>query len=138
AVRWCLAKFPKDRPASARALAAQLGHTVGVDLWAETTPVGEIKLEPTIPLAPDIPPDPAGGPNTVVRKTEAWMPDRVAVLKLGGFLQDKGADLVTTEPGLIRAVLGRRGGGLLGRLFGPPKDDEIELDINLDRPNPAD
>ena len=136
-VQRCLAKFPKDRPASARVLATELGRALGVDLWAETTPVGEIKLGPTVPVADSIPPDPAGEPNTLVRKTEAWMPDQIAVLKLGGFLQDRGAELVNTQPGLLQAVFGGRG-GLLGRLFGPPRADDVELDLNLDRPNPAD
>jgi hypothetical protein len=138
AVRRCLAKFPKDRPASARGLAADLGRALGVDLWAETTPVGEVGLAPAIPLAPDVPAHPAGELNTLVRRAEAWMPDRIAVLKLGGFLQDAGGDLLTTQPGLLRAAFGARAGGLLDRLFGRPPDDGVELDLNLDRPNPAD
>jgi serine/threonine protein kinase len=139
AVVRCLAKFPKDRPASARVLAAELGRAVGVDLWAETMPIGQIKLEPTIPLADSLPPNPTAEPNTLVRKSEAWMPDQIAALKLGGFLQDRGAELVNIQPGLIQAVFGKRGArGLLGRLFGRSKGDDIELDLNLDRPNPAD
>ena len=135
----CLAKFPKDRPPSARSLAAELGRAIGVDLWTETTPIGQIKLEPTIPLADSLPPNLSGEPNTLVRKTEAWMPDEIAALKLGGFLQDRGAELVNVEPGLLQAVFGKRGGrGLFGRLFGQATDDDIELDLNLDRPNPAD
>ena len=63
----------------------------------------------------------------------------IAALKLGGFLQDRGAKLVNIQPGLIQAVFGMRGsGGLLGRLFGQSQGNDIELDLNLDRPNPAD
>ena len=64
------------------------------------------------------------------------MPDQIAVLKLGGFLQDRGAELVDAGPGQLRAVFGARG-GLLGRLLGRPKGDDVELDVNLDRPDPA-
>jgi serine/threonine protein kinase len=135
-VRRCLAKFPNDRPASARALAAELGRAFGVDLWAETTPVGQLKVDAELPIARDIPVDPAGEPNTLVRRVEAWMPDRIAVLKLGGFLQDAGGDVVNTQPGLLQATFGGAAGGLLGYLFGK-KGDGIELDLNLDRPDPA-
>jgi eukaryotic-like serine/threonine-protein kinase len=132
----CLAKFPNDRPASARVLAAELGRGLGIDLWAETTPIGEVKLEGSIPFAQDINPDPAGEPNTLVRKAEAWMPDRIAVLKLAGFLQDVGGELAEAQPGLLRATFGSKG-GLLSRLFGQSTEDGIELDLNLDRPDPA-
>jgi serine/threonine protein kinase len=138
AVRRCLAKFPKDRPASARGLAADLGRAVGVDLWAETTPVGELRDEATVPLADDLPPNPAGEPNTLVRTVEARMPDRVAVLKLGGFLQDVGGEVVNTQPGVLQATFGGVRGGLVGRLLGRPKGDGVGLDLNLDRPNPTD
>jgi eukaryotic-like serine/threonine-protein kinase len=137
-VQRCLAKFPQDRPASARVLAAELGKALSVDLWAETMPVGAQKIEAEIPLAQDIPRDPAGEPNTLVRMVEAWMPDRIAVLKLGGFLQDVGGEVVNTQPGLLQATFGGGAGGFLSRLFGKPKVDGIELDLNLDRPNLAD
>jgi serine/threonine protein kinase len=135
AVLRCLAKFPKDRPASARALADLLGRAVDSDLWTRTTPVGEIRQEGSIPMAEDVPPDPADDPNVLVRKTEAWMPDQVAALKLGGFFEDKGADVVNTQPGLLQAVFPARG-SFFGRLFAG-KEDEIALDLNMDRPNPA-
>jgi eukaryotic-like serine/threonine-protein kinase len=136
-VRRCLAKFPKDRPASARDLAGELGQAFGVDLWAETTPVGQLQVDAQLPVARDIPPDPAGEPNTLVRKVEAWMPDRIAVLKLGGFLQDAGGHVVNTQPGLLQATFGSAGNGFLARVFGK-KTDAIELDLNLDRPDPKD
>jgi serine/threonine protein kinase len=130
----CLAKVPDGRPASARVLATELGRAFGVDLWAETTPLGEVRLAAEVPVAEDIPPDPTGEPNTLVRTVEAWMPDRVATLKLGGFLQDAGGELIDSQPGLIQATFG--GGGLLGRLFGR-RAEAIELDLHLDRPDPA-
>jgi serine/threonine protein kinase len=135
AVLRCLAKFPKDRPASARALADLLGRALDVDLWTQTTPVGEIRQEGLIPMAEVIPPDPTDEPNVLIRKTEAWMPDQIAALKLGGFFQDHGADVTNTQPGLLQAVFPARG-SFFGRLFAA-KEDEIGLDLNMDRPNPA-
>ena len=136
AVRRCLAKAPGDRPASARELAADLGRALGADLWAETTPLGEIQLEGTVPFAEDIPPEPAGDADTLVRRTEAWMPEGIAALKLGGFLRDAGGELRDTEPGRLRVTFGGRA-GLLGRLLGTAPADAIELDLNMDRPDPA-
>lgn len=132
----CLAKYPKDRPASARALAELLSRALGLDLWAETTPMGEVRYEGSIPMAEAVPPEPVAEPNVLIRKTEAWMPDQVAALKLGGFLEDKGAELVSTQPGLLQAVFPARG-SFFGRLFAP-KEEDIALEVNLDRPNPTD
>ena len=70
------------------------------------------------------------------------MPDKIAVIKLGGFLKDVGGEVVHTEPGLLRAVFpapGAASTGLFGRLFGgtAPRDDGIELNLDLDKPNPT-
>jgi serine/threonine-protein kinase len=98
--------------------------------------------EPTIPLAEKIPPEPVGEPNTIVRITEAWMPDKIAVIKLGGFLEDAGGRLLDTKPGVLRARFATvvKPVGFLERMFrGPPKvkkEDGIDLDINLNKPNP--
>ncbi|HEX3147942.1 MAG TPA: serine/threonine-protein kinase [Gemmataceae bacterium] len=136
-VQRCLRKFSQERQPSARVLANELGDALNVDLWAETMPVGVQKLEAEIPLAQDVPLDPTSEPNTIFRKVEAWMPDRIAVLKLGGFLQDAGGQVVNTQPGLLQATFGVGSTGLLSRLFAKPKGDGIELDLNLDRPNPT-
>jgi serine/threonine-protein kinase len=87
-------------------------------------------------MAEAVPPEPVAEPNVLIRKTEAWMPDQVAALKLGGFLEDKGAELVSTQPGLLQAVFPARG-SFFGRLFAP-KEEDIALEVNLDRPNPTD
>jgi len=136
AVLRCLAKLPRDRPASARALADLLGRALYMDLWTNTTPLGAIHQQGSIPMAEDIPPEPACEPHVLVRKTEAWMPDQVAALNLGGFLEDKGADVVNNQPGLLQALFPARG-SFFGRLFAA-RDDDIALDLSMDRPNPAD
>jgi serine/threonine protein kinase len=139
----CLAKFPAERPASARALAVEIGRAVGSDLWKLTTPLGEVQEEGRVPLAEVVPPEPIGDANTVVRKAEAWMPDRIAIIKLGGFLEDMGGELVNTQPGLLQARFAPRGvakpTGILDRLMGRtvPVGDGIELDLNLNKPDPT-
>ena len=140
-VRHCLTKYPAERPASPRGLVAELGRAIGVDLWTETMPIGELRAESQIPLAEDIPPEPIAEPNSLVRKAEAWMPDKIAVIKLGGFLQDTGGTLIGTQPGLLQARFGSLAKpiGFLQRVFGSPlrpRVDGIDLDIHLDKPNP--
>jgi eukaryotic-like serine/threonine-protein kinase len=138
-IRKCLAKFPRERPASARALANELGTALGIDLWAETTPVTEVRTADLIPIAEDVPSEPAGDSNALIRKVEAWMPDRIAVIKLGGFLQDAGAEIVSTQPGILKAKFRPHSnpGGMLARLFAKNNADGIALDLMLDRPNAA-
>lgn len=143
-VRRCLAKFPAERPASPRALAVELGRAAGTDLWALTTPIDEIRTQAQVPMADEMPADPTGIPDALVRTTEAWMPDKIAVIKLGGFLEDAGGKLVNTQPGLLQArfVDEIKPVTFLERLFGkapPPKptNDGIDLDLNLEKPNPS-
>jgi eukaryotic-like serine/threonine-protein kinase len=140
-VRQCLAKFPAERPSCPRDLAVAYGRALGVRIWDETTPIGGPDGSAELPVAEAIPPEPEHDPNTVVRQLEAWMPDKIAIIKIGGFLKDVGGQVVHTEPGLLQAVFpppAGSGGGLFGRLFGgKAKDDGIELDLDLDKPNPT-
>ena len=137
-VQRCLAKFPSERPASARVLGGEFGKALGKDLWTETTPIAEVLAEDSIPMAEDVPPEPAAEPNTLVRKAEAWMPDRIAVIKLGGFLQDAGGELLNSQPGLLQArFASTTSAGFFDRLLGKAAGDGIDLDLNLNKPNPS-
>jgi hypothetical protein len=148
-VHWCLGKYPGDRPASARVLVGELSKVLGADLWEATMPVGGAAEERAVPVAEPVPPPPAEDVGTLVRTVEAWMPDRIAVIKLGGFLEDVGGRLLSTQPGLLRARLDpppdptkKPAGGMFSRLFSaapppPPAGDGIALDLNLTKPNPA-
>src|SRR5262245_4270643 len=142
-VQRCLCKHAPDRPSCARELAVELGKALGGDLWEATTPNGPVEGQADIPLAEELPPDlPTHGPNSLVRTTEAWMPDRIAAIKVGGFLTDAGGEVVNTQPGLLQARFGpvrdTGGGGLFGRLFGGGRGgDGIALDLNMEKPNPA-
>ena len=39
---------------------------------------------------------------------EAWMPERIAIMKLRGFVHDAGGEVVESVPGLIKVRLGGR------------------------------
>jgi len=138
-IQRCLAKFPSERPASARVLGGELGKAFGKDLWSETTSFAEVRADENIPIAEDVPPEQDAGPNTLVRKTEAWMPDRIAVIKLGGFLQDAGGEILSSHPGLLRARFAStpKPASFLDRLFGKSAGDGIDLDLSLNKPNPS-
>jgi serine/threonine-protein kinase len=91
-------------------------------------------------------PKPRLDPNTVVHHLQAWMPERIAVVKLRGFVEDAGGEVVASEPGLIRVLLGgekcayqlpagtANSGGLFGflgkvrRVYTP-----IELELHMEK-----
>jgi serine/threonine protein kinase len=138
-IQRCLAKFPPERPASAPVVAAELGKALGIDLWKDTTPLEEVRHS-ELPLAEEIPADPTADPNSLVKTAEAWMPDRIAIIKLGGFLQDLGGELLTSQPGLLQARFAPPGRqpGFFERILGGGKNklDGIDLDLHLEKPDP--
>ncbi len=101
-VRACLAKAPADRPQSARELAQRYGEASGQTIWNE-----EESAEPIAPVAVASPATAAesNDPNAVAYQLEAWMPEQVAAVKLRGFLDPAGGEVVESVPGLIRVVL---------------------------------
>ena len=135
-VRRCLAKYAPERPASVRDLAVAFGYALNVDVWAETAPAGWAAHDAKIPMADAVPPERDFGPNAFVRSAEAWMPDRIAAIKIGGFLADVGGVVVHSEPGLLQAQF-RSPVGLLGKMFGRGSPDGIDLDIRLEKPLPT-
>jgi len=105
-VRSCLAKFPCERPQSARELAERFQGALGQKIieWEaaeESPPAASALRETRIDLA------------DVLDQMEAWMPERIAVVKLRGFVHDMGGEIIESVPGLIRV-----------KLPGPPRATE--------------
>jgi serine/threonine-protein kinase len=103
-VQACLAKYPSERPQSARELAQRYERGLGRPII--TQPIEE----PTAPLPPDDPPTASPvekviDANTIVHQLEAFMPEKIAVVKLRGFVEDIGGEAIESMPGLIRVRL---------------------------------
>lgn len=91
-VQACLRKQPAERPADALQVARLYGEAIGQVLLTEED------LPSLTPLTNDL----GITPQHVVDCLEAWMPEPVAVVKLRGFIQDVGGEILESEPGLIR------------------------------------
>lgn len=104
-VQTCLAKDPGERPQSARDLAQRYGAASGQALWAEAYAEGPQTPVPAAPPAETEVPD---DPNSMVYHLEAWMPQQIAAVKLRGFLDAAGGEVVESVPGRIRVRFWRR------------------------------
>jgi serine/threonine-protein kinase len=95
----CLEKDPAERPQSARELAelfeSALAHPNEESVVR--TPVGKLDAAPET-LDPD----------ALVFQIEAWLPQRIAIVKIRGFVHDAGGEVVESGPGLIRVRVGVR------------------------------
>jgi serine/threonine-protein kinase len=147
AVQSCLAKFPVERPQTARALAERYGDALGRKLarpedWVLSPTLRMSGARPAVRAAAARKP---ADPHTVVHRLEAWMPERIAVIKLQGFVHDVGGEVVESVPGRIRVRLVERstprlrpsGSGLFARLgLGPkleeePPPDGIQMELHM-------
>jgi hypothetical protein len=149
-VQRCLEKYPNERPQTAREIAEEFGHAIGCPLTDEAFPPNEGRVDApaTRPAAPAVAP---AGKYRVVHTLDAWMPEPIAVVKLRGFVEDKGGVVRDSQPGEIRVQLGRpaepappagRGKSLMswvgGRLNGPApapaaQADPIDMRLFLSR-----
>ncbi len=71
---------------------------------------------------------------------EAWMPERIAIMKLRGFVHDAGGEVVESVPGLIKVRLGGRktpAGGPLSWLGLRRASSPIDLELHLHHLDPT-
>jgi serine/threonine-protein kinase len=117
-VRTCLAKFPQERPQTARELAERFEKALGC------------KILPKEVITPPAPPSLRFRPSELVDYVEAWMPEAIALVKLRGFVEDLGGEVLGSEPGLVTVRLPgapiespmKQSSGLLRRLgLGKPE-----------------
>ncbi|MBX9624506.1 MAG: serine/threonine protein kinase [Gemmataceae bacterium] len=156
-VRRALAKYPNERPQTARELAEEFGRALDQpDLWKRTAPAGW--KPPARPAAPDAPPpevkaDAPADPYRVADVFEVTTPERLAAAKLKGFVDDAKGQVVASEPGVVVLRLGlpesnpaqsAGGSGLLGWLGtrrplpGVPRYQEpIEVELHMEKPDPS-
>jgi serine/threonine protein kinase len=94
-VQDCLAKYPRERPQSARELAKKLSLALGDSLFqAEDFP------------ATDGLSNHQGRPGCVeLDRFEAWMPEPIAILKLRSFIDALQGEVIASEPGYLRVRL---------------------------------
>jgi eukaryotic-like serine/threonine-protein kinase len=150
----CLAKDPEERPQQARELAERFDTALErakAVLEAAPPPMkergrGSSHVMPGLPSSQfDTMTNAAaqtGASSASTREQatlpfqmEAWMPERIAIIKLRGFVHDAGGEVVESVPGLIRVRLGGRknssAGPLawlgLGRRSAGPIDVELYL-----------
>ncbi len=117
-VQLALSKFPNERQQSAPNSLTVTARRLGVDFWEATAPEGWepqppaqtqeqtdsvsesalASLEETVPMPT--------GPFHVMFGFEVKIPERMAAAKLRGFVEDFGAEVLASEPGLIRMRLG--------------------------------
>jgi len=121
-VQHALSKYPSERPPSMKDLVAAYGRAVGWDVWAMTAPPGMTpddddsgalgsvfdmkKAEQATGRMPKIPAAASASDAFVFSDVfEATMPEKLAALKLRGFIEDVGGEVLESEPGLIRVRL---------------------------------
>jgi serine/threonine protein kinase len=153
AVHLALSKFPNERQQSARDLADNFGRALNFDFWEATAPAGWEPMAEAIEEPEADQPAPAREPDDpfhVLQEFEAFMPERLAAAKLRGFVEDFGAEVLASEPGLIRMRVGvpqgykeaKQGSGIFGWFAGrrpsvPRGQEPIEVELHLEKPDPS-
>jgi serine/threonine-protein kinase len=149
-VRQCLSKWPGERPNCARELAERYETALAHEQAAldATVPPEDPRAQPQTGLAAQqVCPEPAvavalAEPEAIIHHIDAWMPEKIAAVKLRGFVNDVGGEVVESVPGRIRVRLGGRGTSYpararsswlgLGRRSG-----QIDVELLLERADPA-
>lgn len=91
----CLAKYPNERPQSARELAQRFGAALGQ----------AIARPEDFPAVEAVRCQQARSSSVELDRFEAWMPEQIAVMKLRGFIDGVGGEVIDSQPGSLRVRL---------------------------------
>jgi serine/threonine protein kinase len=109
-VRAMLAKDPADRPQTASELAERFDVALLKAKNEESLALVEepfaihVDEPPALPFE-DTATTPDDDPTAIDFHLEAWMPQKIALLKLQGFVRDQNGEIIESVPGLIRVKL---------------------------------
>lgn len=93
-VRECLAKYPQERPQTAQEVATRFQEALGEKVLADDAfPLLQQRLTVSATNTFD--------PATVLDRLQAWMPEAIAAMKLRGFIEAVGGEVVESVPGMI-------------------------------------
>src|SRR5439155_9831764 len=144
-VQRCLAKDPADRPQSAAELAEAFDRGLREGVGEPAAPPeayvpddGDHALPPEKAFATDWV-TPEDDPNAILFGLEAWMPEKIALVKLRGFVHDLHGDVVESVPGLVRVKLpfaGKRPSSGPLSLLGLGKLPRTEMELRLVQNDP--
>ena len=134
-VQHALSKYPSERPQTMKELAEQFGKAVGWDVWGLTAPAGYSYDRPAADAdAIDLVPaggsvvtevDPALDPFVLSDRFEATLPEKLAALKLRGFIDDVRGQVAESEPGLIRVQVELPAGAKAGAAGEPRSGSRV-------------
>jgi serine/threonine-protein kinase len=130
----CLSKDPGQRPQSARELADRFESALERSVEISERPLSHHPIgDAPAPI----------DPNALVFQIDAWMPQRIAMVKIRGFVHDAGGQVTESESGVIRVRLGGPDAKQPSRNFSALSDrgrraprEEFELELRLKQIDP--
>jgi serine/threonine-protein kinase len=99
-----LLKYPGDRPRSAKEIAERFQDALGAKIIPPDLFTNSGK-PPTRPPSSAINVKLPSHPKAVTFMLQAWMPEKIAVIKLRGFLDEVNGQVIESVPGLVRVAL---------------------------------
>lgn len=153
-IQLAMSKFPNERPQSPKALAESYGAAIGdKDLWKKTAPPDYESLHKTEVITMTPPPRKAvHDPFRVAFSFEVHLPERMAAVKIKGFVEDFSGMVLESDPGFIRLRLGVPNGyaqtspkesslfnwlRAVRKPFVEKGQEPIEVELQLEKPDPT-
>ena len=150
-INLCLAKYANERPFTARELCDHLSRAATYDLWEASKPkvttasgtwecVDLVAATPA-PTPADAGAAPGGDPYVLSDCFVAMMPERLAAVKLRGFIEDVKGEAISSEPGLVcvRLASPPAGKSTASGIFGwlgrdrIPAQDTIDVSLEMQK-----